>query len=59
MAVQLASAMTEAAGKKEAPVAVRAAVGVLKQDMVTDPISEAVSFRTEEFLATAMGTTRG
>jgi hypothetical protein len=48
-------AITEA---KEPLIAGRAAIRVLKQHMVKEPIFEAASSRTEEFRATAMGTTR-
>jgi hypothetical protein len=41
MAVQLAPAMMRAAGKKEPPIAVRAAIRVLKQRKVKEPIFEA------------------
>jgi hypothetical protein len=52
------SVMMEVAGAKEPPIASRAAIRVLKQPMVKEPIFEAASSRTEEFPSTAMGTTR-
>jgi hypothetical protein len=58
MVVQLVPAMMAVAGTKEPPIAVRAAIRVLKQHMVKEPIFEAASSRTEEFPATAMGTIR-
>jgi hypothetical protein len=58
MAMQLAPAMMGAAGKKEPPIAVSAAIRVLKQHMVKEPIFEAASFRSEELFAAAIGTTR-
>jgi len=58
MVVQLVPAMKEVADAKEPPIAGRAAIRVLKQRMVKEPIFEAASSRTEEFPATAMGTTR-
>jgi hypothetical protein len=58
MAVQLVTAIMEVVGAKELPITVRAAIRVLKQHMVKEPILEAVSSGTEELSATAMGTTR-
>jgi hypothetical protein len=58
MAVQFVPAMMEVAGAKEPPIAGRAAIRVLKQHMVKEPILEAGSSRTAEFPATAIGTTR-
>jgi hypothetical protein len=58
MVVQLVPAMMAMVGAKEPPIAVRAAIRVLKQHMVKEPIFEAASSRTEEFPATAMGTIR-
>ena len=46
------------AGKKEPPIASRAAVRVLKHNNVTEPIPDAFSSRTEEMFATAIGTAR-
>jgi len=46
------------AGVKEPPIAGRAAVRVLKQHMVKEPIFEAASSRPVELFATAIGTTR-
>jgi hypothetical protein len=50
--------MMEVVGAKEPPIAVRAAIRVLKQHMMKEPIFEAPSPGTEEFPATAMRTTR-
>jgi hypothetical protein len=50
--------MMAVAGAKEPPIAVRAAIRVLKQHMVKEPIFEAASFRSEELFAAAIGTTR-
>jgi hypothetical protein len=50
--------MMAVTGEKEPPIAGRAAIWVLKQHVVKQPIFEAASSRTEEVLATAMGTTR-
>jgi hypothetical protein len=58
MMVQLVPAMMAVVRAKEPPITVRAAIRVLKQHMVKEPIFEAPSFRTEEYPATAMGTTR-
>ena len=58
MLVQLVPAMMEVAGAKEAPIAGRAAIRVLKQHMAKEPVFETASSRTREFPATAMGTTR-
>ncbi len=49
--------MMAVAGAKEPPVAVRAAIRVLKQHMVKEPIFEAASSRSEELFAAAIGTT--
>ena len=58
--VQLVSAMMEAASAKEPPIADRAAISFLKQHMVKEPIYEAVSSRSVELFAAAIGTpTRG
>jgi hypothetical protein len=43
---------------KKPPIADRAAIRVLKQRMVKEPIFEAASSRTEELFAAAIGTTR-
>jgi hypothetical protein len=51
--------MLAASGVKEPLIASRAAIGVLKQQMVTEPIFEAVSSRSKELFAAAKGTTRG
>jgi len=45
-------------GAKEATVAGRAAVRVVKQYMAKEPIFDADSSRTEELFAAAMGTNR-
>jgi hypothetical protein len=58
MMVQLVPAMMEVAGAKEPPIADRAAIRLLKQHMVKEPIFEAASSRTEELFAAAIGTTR-
>ena len=46
------------AGEKEPPIAHRAAIRVLKQDMAKEPIFDAASSGTEELFAATMGTTR-
>ena len=58
MVVQLVPAMMAVVGAKEPPITVRAAIRVLKQHMMKEPIFEAPSPGTEEFPATAMRTTR-
>jgi hypothetical protein len=45
------------AGAKEPPIAVRAAIGVLQQHAVKEPIFEAASSRPVELFASAVGTT--
>jgi hypothetical protein len=55
--VQLFLVMMAVAGAKEASIAGRAAIRVLKQHMVQEPIFDADSSRTEELFAVAMGTT--
>ena len=50
-------AMAEA-GVKEPPIAGRAAIRVLKQHMVKEPVFEAASSRPVELFAAAIGTTR-
>jgi hypothetical protein len=57
MMVQLVPAMMALIGAKKPPIALRAAIRVLKQDMVIEPGSEAASSRTEELFAAAKGTT--
>jgi hypothetical protein len=52
------SVMTTVAGAKEPRIAGRAAIRVLKQHIVNEPIFEAASFRSEELFAAAIGTTR-
>jgi len=56
--VQLFPVMMAVTGEKEPPIAARAAIWVLKQHVVKQPIFEADPSRTEELFATAMGTTR-
>jgi hypothetical protein len=56
--VQLFLVMMAVAGAKEATIAGRAAIGVLKHHKVAEPIFDAASFRTEELFAATMGTTR-
>ena len=46
------------AGAKEPPIADRAAIRVLKQHIVKEPIFEAASSRSDELSAAAIGTTR-
>jgi hypothetical protein len=58
MMVQLVPSMMDVAGAKEPPIAGLAAIRVLIQRMVKEPIFETASFRSEEFPTTAMGTTR-
>jgi hypothetical protein len=58
MLVQLVPAMMAVMRAKKPPIAVRAAIRVLKQHMVKEPIFEAASSRTEELFAAAIGTTR-
>ena len=58
MVVQLVPAMMAVVRAKESPITVRAAIRVLKQHMVKEPIFEAASFRSEELFAAAIGTTR-
>ena len=58
MAVLVFPVVMAEAGVKESPIAVRAAIRVLKQHMVKEPIFEATSSRPVELFATAMRTTR-
>lgn len=58
MVVQLVPAMMAVVRAKEPPIAVRAAIRVLKQHMVKEPILETASSRAKEFTATAMRTIR-
>jgi hypothetical protein len=51
--------MMAVAGVKEPLIAVRAAIGVLKQQMVKEPVFESVSSRSEELFAAAIGTPIG
>ena len=50
--------MMTVAGTKEATIAGRTAIRVLKQHMAQEPIFDAASFRTKELFAATMGTTR-
>jgi hypothetical protein len=56
--VTLAFTMMAESGMKEPLVASRAAIRLLKKHMVKNPIFEAASSRTEELLATTIGTPR-
>jgi hypothetical protein len=58
MVVQLLPATMEVAGAKEPPIAGRAAIRVLKDRIVKQPIFEAAPSRTEAFPATATRTIR-
>jgi hypothetical protein len=58
MVVQLVPMMMTVVRAKKPPIAVRAAIGVLKQYMMKEPILEAASSRTEELFATAIGAAR-
>ena len=58
MAVLVFSVVMAEAGVKEPPIASRAAIRILRQHMVKEPIFEAASSRTEELFAAAIGTTR-
>jgi hypothetical protein len=49
--------MMAVAGAKKPPITGRAAISVLKQHIVKDPIHEAPSSRSEELFAAAIGTT--
>lgn len=57
-AVLVSPVMMDVAGAKEPRIAVRAAIRVLKQHMVKEPVFEAASFRPEELFAAAIGTPR-
>jgi hypothetical protein len=48
--------MMAVSGVKESLIAGRAAIGILKQQMVKEPIFEAVSPRSKELFAAAIGT---
>ncbi len=50
--------MMAVAGAKEPQIAGRAAIRVLKQHMVKEPIFEAASSRSKELFTAAIGTTR-
>jgi hypothetical protein len=52
------SVITIVAGAKEPRIAGRAAIRVLKQHIVKEPIFEAASSRSEELFTAAIGTTR-
>src|SRR6266436_2661511 len=56
--VLMFSVMMAVAGAKEPQIAGRAAIRVLKQHMVKEPIFEAASSRSKELFAAAIGTTR-
>jgi len=58
MVVLVFPVMMAVPGAKEPPIAVRAAIWVLKQHVVKEPIFEAAPFRPEELFATAIGATR-
>jgi hypothetical protein len=58
MVVQLVPMMMAVVRAKKPLIAIRAAIRVLKQHMVKEPIFEAASSRTEELFAAAIGTTR-
>jgi hypothetical protein len=51
--------MMAVAGVKEPRIAGRAAIGVLKQQIVKEPVFEAVSSRSEESFAATIGAPRG
>ena len=57
MVVQLFLVMMAVAGAKEATIAGRAAIRVLKQHMAQEPIFDADCSRPEELFAATMGTT--
>jgi hypothetical protein len=57
MVVLVFPAMVAVAGAKEPPIAGSAAISVLKQHIVKDPIFEAPPFRSEELFAAAIRTT--
>jgi hypothetical protein len=59
MVVQLVPMMMTVVGAKKPPIAIRAAIRILQQRMVKEPIFEAASSRTEELFAATIGTTRG
>ena len=58
MVVLVLSMMMPVDGAKEPAIAGQAAIRVLKQHIVKEPIFEAASSRTEALFAAAMGTTR-
>jgi hypothetical protein len=58
MVVLMFCVMMAVAGAKEPQIAGRAAIRVLKQHMVKEPIFEAASSRSKELFAAAVGTTR-
>jgi hypothetical protein len=51
--------MMAVSGVKEPLIAGRAAIGILKQQMVKEPIFEAASSRSEKLFAAAIGTPSG
>ena len=51
--------MMAVSGAKEPPIAVQAAIRILKQHMVKEPILEAAPSRSKELFAPAIGTPRG
>lgn len=57
MAVHLFVALTIVAGAKEPHIAGRAAIRIMKQHMVEEPILQAPSSRTKDLFAAATGTT--
>src|SRR5258708_32893984 len=58
MVVPMFCVMMAVAGAKEPQIAGLAAIRVLKQHMVKEPIFEAASSRSKELFAAAIGTTR-
>src|SRR6267154_5700977 len=57
--VLMFSVMMAVAGAKEPQIAGQAAIRVLKQHKVKEPIFEAASSRSKELFAAAIGTSRG
>jgi hypothetical protein len=57
--VQFLFVMVAVSRAKEPLIAGRAAIRILKQQKVTEPIFDATPSRSEELFATAIGTTRG
>ncbi len=58
MVVLMFCVMMAVAGAKEPQIAGRAAIRVLKQHMVKEPIFEPASSRSKELFTAAIGTTR-